>query len=126
MSERKGSYRVRLGAWGEQFAADYLEQRGYRVLDRNVRRREGEIDLVALDGDTLVFVEVKLRRSTAMGGAVEALSGSKQRRLRELATAYAAEHPELPEDLRIDLFAIDLKQDGGDPAVQHVESAVEG
>lgn len=126
MSERRGSYRVRLGAWGEQFAADYLEQRGYRVLDRNVRRREGEIDLVALDGDTLVFVEVKLRRSRAMGGAVEALSVRKQRRLRELAVAYAADHPELPEDLRIDLFAIDVEEEGGVPAVQHLESAVEG
>ena len=52
----------RLGRSGERLAADYLKTRGYRLVDRNVRRREGEVDLVALQGGTLVFVEVKLRR----------------------------------------------------------------
>ena len=126
MSERKGDYRVRLGRRGEQLAADYLERSGYRVIERNVRRREGEIDLVALHDETLVFVEVKLRSPGPMGGAIEALTAAKQRRLRELAGAYAAEHPELPANLRIDLVAIDLAPDGGVGRVQHLESAVEG
>ena len=116
----------RLGALGERLAADYLERQGYRVIERNVWRREGEIDLVALHDRTLVFVEVKLRSPGPMGGAVESLSSAKQRRLRELAGAYAAEHPELPADLRIDLIAIDLAADGSVREVRHVESAVEG
>ena len=60
-----------------------------------------------------------------MGGAVEAVTSTKRRRLRELAGAYAAEHPELPSDLRIDVVAIDLKPDGNVGAVQHLESAIE-
>jgi putative endonuclease len=122
--------RRRLGAAGERLAADHLEERGYRVLERNVRRREGEVDLVAIDESgpdpVLVFIEVKLRRPRATGGAIEALSRHKQRRLQSLAEVYAAEHPELPADLRIDLVAIDLTADGAVAAFQHIESAVEG
>ena len=125
MSDAKGGYRQRLGRRGEELAAEYLEGRGYRVIERNVRSRGGEIDLIATRKRTLVFVEVKLRSPGAFGGAIEALTAAKQRRLRELAAAYSAEHPELPSDLRIDLVAIDLDADGEVGAVQHVESAVE-
>ena len=122
--------RRRLGAAGERLAADHLEERGYRVLERNVRRREGEVDLIAIDESgtepVLVFIEVKLRRPRATGGAIEALSRHKQRRLQSLAEVYAAEHPELPANLRIDLVAIDLAADGSLAALQHIESAVEG
>ena len=116
----------RLGRSGERLAADYLRERGYRVVDRNVRRREGEVDLVALQGGTLVFVEVKLRRPRQAGRAVEQLSRRKQHRLRELAAAYGMEHPELPADQRIDLVAIDLGEDGAVAAFRHIRSAVEG
>lgn len=125
MSERGERYAVKLGQLGEDLAADYLQQRGYRVIERNARRREGEIDLVALHDGTLVFVEVKLRNPGPMGGAVEALSSAKRRKLRELAAAYSAAHPELPHDLRIDVVAIDLGPDGTVDEVQHVQSAVE-
>ena len=122
--------RRRLGASGERLAAGYLEQRGYELLDRNVRRREGEVDLIAIDASgaapVLVFIEVKLRRPRATGPAVEALSQRKQRRLRALAEIYASEHPRLPADLRIDLVAIDLAEDGAIASIEHVESAVEG
>lgn len=96
------------------------------MIDRNVRHREGEIDLVVLRDDALVFVEVKLRRPGPLGGAVEAVSATKQRRLRELAGAYSAEHPELPSDLWIDVIAIDLDARGRVGELQHLESAVEG
>ena len=122
--------RRQLGESGERLAAAHLEQRGYQLLDRNVRRREGEVDLIAIDAagsvPVLVFIEVKLRRSRAMGTAIEALSRHKQQRLRALAEVYAAEHPRLPEDLRIDLVAIDLARDGSVASIQHVENAVEG
>ena len=115
----------RLGRSGERLAADYLAGRGYELVARNVRRREGEVDLIALDGGALVFVEVKLRRPRQAGRAIEALSARKQRRLRELAAAYGAEHPELPTDLRIDLVAIDLGEDGSVASFEHIENAVE-
>lgn len=120
----------RLGRSGERLAADYLQGRGYELVARNVRRREGEVDLIALDGavegGTLVFVEVKLRRPGQAGRAIEALSPAKQRRLRDLALAYAAEHPELPEQQRIDVVAIDLGEDGSVASFEHVVNAVEG
>jgi putative endonuclease len=120
--------RNRLGASGERIAAHHLEQWGYRIVDRNVRRREGEVDLIAIEPttDTLVLIEVKLRTSRRAGAAVEALSRRKQIRLRELAEIYAAEHPELPRNLRVDLVAIELASDGSISSIEHVESAVEG
>ena len=120
----------RLGRSGERLAADYLQRLGYELIARNVRRREGEVDLIAvdsgIDGGTLVFVEVKLRRPGQAGRAIEALSAAKQRRLRDLALAYAAEHPELPEQQRIDVVAIDLAADGSVASFEHVINAVEG
>ena len=116
----------RLGAAGERIASRYLEQHGYEVVDRNVRRREGEIDLVALDGDTLVFVEVKLRTSRKMGAAIQAVSPAKGARLRQLAEAYSADHPALPSNLRIDLVAIELTVGGEVGQLNHVQNAVEG
>ena len=120
----------RLGRSGERLAADYLAGRGYELIARNVRRREGEVDLVALDGGVeggaLVFVEVKLRRPGQSGRAIEQLSAAKRRRLRDLALAYAADHPELPDRQRIDVVAIDLADDGSVASFEHVVSAVEG
>lgn len=120
--------RNRLGATGERIAALHLEQQGYRIIERNVRRREGEVDLIAVEPstETLVFVEVKLRTSRQTGAAVESLSARKQRRLGQLAEVYAAEHPELPANLRVDLVAIDLASDGAINSIEHVRSAVEG
>ena len=123
-----GGRRNRLGATGERIAAHHLEQQGFRIVDRNVRRREGEVDLIAIEPstETLVFVEVKLRKSGGAGAAVEALSARKQARLRGLAEVYASEHPELPSDLRVDLVAIELSADGSIESLEHVRSAVEG
>jgi putative endonuclease len=117
--------RRRVGQSGERVAADYLAARGHQVIATNVRRREGEIDLITVHDVTLVFVEVKLRRSRVAGEAVEAITAAKGRRLVSLAAAYAAEHPELPAHLRIDLVAIDVPRDGAPALVRHIESAVE-
>lgn len=115
-----------LGAAGERIAARHLEQHGYTVLDRNVRRSEGEIDLVALKGETLVFVEVKLRTSRKMGAAIQQISPAKGAKLRTLAEAYSAEHPEYPRDLRIDLVAIELTVGGDVGQLNHIENAIAG
>lgn len=115
-----------LGRLGERLALEYLQAHGHTLVEANVRRREGEIDLVTIDGETLVFVEVKLRRSVRLGGAIQALTPAKQRRMAALAEVYAADHPELPRSQRVDLVAIDLRPDGRVANLQHVESAVEG
>src|SRR2546429_9440159 len=86
--------RRELGQIGETLAASYLATRGWQIVDRNVRFREGEIDIVASRGGILAFVEVKTRRSAAFGSPAEAVTWRKQRRIRALATRYLSErHP---------------------------------
>ena len=75
------------GAAAEALAAEYLSARGLAIVARNYRCRGGEIDLIARDGDTLVFVEVRLRSSTAFGGAAAGITAAKRRRI-----ALAARH----------------------------------
>lgn len=79
------------GTWGEALAADYLRQRGLRLAGHSYCCRFGEIDLIAWDGDTLCFVEVKTRTSTDMGLPREAVTPAKQRRLRQTALHYLCE-----------------------------------
>jgi len=81
-------FNVKTGAKGEDIGAAYLVEQGYRVLERNVKARFGEIDLVAKEGDTLVFVEIKTRRSTGLGFPEEAVNRHKQRQLSRLAAWY--------------------------------------
>jgi putative endonuclease len=115
-----------LGQAGERIASEYLEKKGWEIVDRNVRRAEGEIDLVAIKDDTTAFIEVKLRTSRRMGAAVQQISTAKGARLRTLADAYWSEHQELPENLRIDLIAIELTVGGDVGQLNHIESAIEG
>jgi len=77
-----------VGQKGEALAASYLKDRGMRIVDRNVRCALGEIDLVGLDGDTIVFVEVRTRSSSVKGSAKESITAGKRRRLVRLAQWY--------------------------------------
>ena len=78
------------GAAAEALAADFLAARGLAIVGRNYRCRGGEIDIIARDGRTVVFVEVRLRRSSAYGGAAESITARKRRRLRLAAQHYLA------------------------------------
>jgi TIGR00252 family protein len=82
-----------LGRWGESLTADYLRERGYKILEAGWRCRFGELDLVASDGSYLCFVEVKLRKSDAFGRAAEYVDHRKRERLRISAQLYLEEHP---------------------------------
>ena len=104
-----------LGDHGERIAAAYLTSAGLRLLDRNWRCREGELDIVARDGDALVFCEVKTRRGVGYGHPVEAVTSAKQRRLRTLAHRWLAAHDEHAPDLRFDVVGVLLRGEG--PAV---------
>ncbi len=98
--------RQKLGRLGERLASDSLEERGYRIIERNFRCRSGEIDLVAEEGQDLVFVEVKTRRGTAYGLPEEAVNSRKARKLQEVACCYLELH-NLPDcSWRIDVVAV--------------------
>ena len=101
-----------LGRTGEELARRWLERRGCTVLDRNWRCRTGEIDLVAQDGDDLVVVEVKTRRSLRTGHPAEAVTPRKLARLRLLAGLWLAEHEVRAAGVRVDVVAIWLPHDG--------------
>ena len=120
------SVRKELGDAGERLAERYLVSQAFQILDRKWRTRSGEIDLVALDGDMLVFCEVKTRRGEARGAAEEAIDHAKGRRLLALGEQYVIAHPEHAERYwRIDLIAITLDQRGGIERLRHIPSAVE-
>jgi putative endonuclease len=115
--------RRELGAFGERVAAAHLEAKGYRIRARNFRCREGEIDIVAEDGDCLVFVEVRTRRGDAFGTPAESVTAAKERRLLTVARAYLQEHNDVPPNQRIDVVAIELSR-GRLLPVQHIEGAI--
>lgn len=81
------------GARAEQAAVDWLQQHGVRIVARNYRCRMGEIDVIGLHRDTLLFVEVRLRGARSLGSAAESVTSAKQRRLTRTAALYLAAHP---------------------------------
>jgi putative endonuclease len=111
-----------LGSWGERIAAAYLTNAGLRLLDRNWRCREGELDIVARDRDALVFCEVKTRRGTGYGHPVEAVTPVKQRRLRTLAHRWLAAHDEHAPELRFDVVGV-LVRPSRPAVVTHLRAA---
>lgn len=98
--------RRRLGAVGEDLAASWYQAAGYRILDRNWRCGDGEIDLVVRRGATVVVVEVKARSSTAFGSPASAVTPAKQRRLRRLAVRWLAERGPRCGVVRFDVVAV--------------------
>ena len=110
-----------LGRYGEELAARYLRERGMRVLERNWRCPEGEIDIVALDGDCLVVCEVKTRAGTGAGDPVEAVTHEKVGRLRRLTAVYLRTRSRPVARARIDVIGV-LARRGRPSVVRHVEA----
>lgn len=110
-----------LGRRGEALAARYLEEAGFRVVDRNWRCPIGEIDLVAVDGATLVVVEVKTRSSEAYGHPLEAITPGKLERLYLLASRWARAHDLRFSGFRVDAVAI-IDDGAGQPVVDHLRA----
>lgn len=108
-----------VGAYGETVAARHLAEAGLRVLERNWRCDEGEIDLVLRDGDVLVVCEVKTRTSDVCGSPHEAVSPAKLDRLRRLGQRWADDHGLRPPDTRIDVVAVRVPRRGA-AEVEHV------
>lgn len=112
-----------LGTSGEDAAAEWLEARGYTVLARNVRTRDGEIDLVARQGSVIAFVEVKSRRTTRFGHPVEAIVPWKRRRLARQAALYLHRRGLDHCTARFDAIAVHLDPAGRPVAVEHIPDA---
>jgi len=107
---------ISIGQLGEEIAEEYLRRHGYEILERNFRsRRWGEIDIVAIEDDVLVFVEVKARVGSKYGQPVEAVTPFKLRALKRAGQYYKMKHPNLPEALRIDVVGIMLDKETRGP-----------
>lgn len=114
-----------LGPRGEQVAARHLRRQGYKILARGHRSKLGEIDLVAADGGTIVFVEVKTRASGQSGHPAEAVTPQKQKRLTRLAAAFLKRYRLLEHPARFDVVAVTWPADRREPTVEHCKSAFE-
>jgi putative endonuclease len=114
-----------LGALGEAEAERYLKRLGYKIVARGERGRLGELDLVAVDGRMVVFVEVKTRESHDAGHPAEAVDAEKQRRLTRLALAFLKRHDLLEHASRFDIVAITWPEGDRRPLIEHIQNAFE-
>lgn len=119
------SDRITLGKAGEDYACFELERQGYEILARRFRTRLGEIDIVAREGDILVFIEVKARRTTRFGEPVEAVDWRKRQTIARLAAEYVLRHSIGNASCRFDVVSI-VFGDGLRPRVAIVRDAFDG
>ena len=116
--------RRKLGAFGEKYARAQLRRSGYRILASNVRLTSGEIDLVAQEGATLVFVEVRTRRGGRLGTPEESITAAKGQRLAQLAQEYLQMQTGPEPQWRIDVVAVEMAPDGKVSRLEVLKNAV--
>lgn len=114
MTEIKDTRKITTGKEGERIAADFLKKNGYRIVENNFRCPIGEIDIVARDKDDLVFVEVKARKSSALGYPEQAVGRQKQRKMSQLALWYIQEKKLHGINARFDVVAVLMQSSGND------------
>jgi len=117
------SGRISLGKKGEEIAVNFLQKQGYKILERNFKKRYGEIDIVALDGNSLVFIEVKTRFSEEYGSPEESVTSWKLRQIAKTGEFYKLLHPEFPDLLRIDVVAVELTSQGEVKEIRLIKNA---
>jgi putative endonuclease len=121
--EKHQNRRLSLGHGGEDAAAAYLEKNRYRILARGFRFLHGEIDIIARDGETIVFIEVKTRAGSGFGPPEEAVTALKQQRIRRMAEGFLMKfriRPDAP--CRFDVLSLRVGEDGI-PDIRHVKDA---
>jgi len=116
--------RREVGILGEKLAGDFLKKRGYHIWETNYRCPEGEIDIIARHRDSLVFIEVRTKRSREFGSPEESITPAKMERLRTVAARYRQTHDNLPSSWRIDVVAVELDQEGKISRIELIENAV--
>jgi putative endonuclease len=112
-----------LGQQGEDAAARFLKRGGYRILARGLDSRLGELDIVAVEGRTIVFVEVKTRSSRGAGHPAEAIDPLKEKRMTQAALAYLKSHGLLQHAARFDVIAITWPENARRPVIEHYKNA---
>jgi len=117
------TYQKRIGKIGENIAADYLTRQGYQLLDENFIVRYGEIDLVMLEDEVVVFVEVKTRTSDTFGAPEDSVTPAKIEKLRNAALMWLQAHPDSPDDWRVDVVAILMDRQNHVLDLQHFTDA---
>jgi putative endonuclease len=115
------SVQQRVGRWGEQAAAEYLEEKGYTILARNFRTQHGEVDIIARQENVLVFVEVKTRSSNRFGYPEHSVTPRKKMHILSAAEKYILEHPEF-QTWRVDVIAVEGET--GEAKIVHFENVV--
>jgi putative endonuclease len=112
------------GILGEKLARELLKKRGYKIIETNYRCPHGEIDIVARKKDTIVFIEVRTKKSLDFGSPEESITPVKKERMRNTAFYYCQTHDDIPSIWRIDLVAIELDQQGKPSRIDVLENAV--
>ena len=112
------------GILGEKLAGDFIKKRGYHILETNYRCPEGEIDIIAMHKDSLVFIEVRTKRSLQFGTPEESITPTKMEKLRTVAAQYRQTHDNLPAAWRIDVVAVELDKKGKPSRIELIENAV--
>ncbi|QRN83910.1 YraN family protein [Chloroflexota bacterium] len=115
----KQTYQQQVGRQGEDIAVDYLQERGYHILDRNYHSRFGEVDLVAEIDGVIVFVEVKARTNNRFGLPEESVTPEKLEKIYDTALFWLQEHTEVPDDWRVDVIAIQMNKAHHPQDIQH-------
>jgi len=113
------------GMLGENIACDFLGKNGYHIIEKNYRCPGGEIDIIARQEDTLVFVEVRTKTSRRFGTPEESITPTKMERLRTVAAHYGQNRSNLPASWRIDVVAIQMDSRGKVSRIEIIENAVE-
>jgi putative endonuclease len=116
--------RREVGSRGEKLAVDFLKGLGYKIVQMNFRCRQGEIDIIAQQGECLVFVEVRTKKSCDFGTPEESVTSSKREKLISLANIYLQTLDGLPPSWRIDVVAVELTPDDRLSRLEHIENAI--
>jgi putative endonuclease len=111
-----------LGNKGEDLAARFLKSKGYKIIARNFKTPLGELDIIAMDGETLVFVEVKARHDDSFGRPFESVDHRKREKLRKVALYYMKKQQ---KELRSRFDVLSIEMDGGGHRIEHIVDAFE-
>ena len=114
-----------IGDRGERAAVRFLKRKGFKILAKQYRNQFGEVDVIALDGSQIVFVEVKTRQSTDAGQPFEAVDRRKQQKLTKLALVWLKKYKRLEQSARFDIVSVIWPQNSAEPQIQHFVNAFE-
>ncbi len=114
------------GITGEKLAADFLVKQGYEIVETNYRCKEGEVDIIAKDGQFLVFIEVRTKNSRMFGSPEESITARKKEHLKNVAARYQETHDCFLQPCRIDFVAVELDGGGKPRRIEVIKNAVSG